>query len=66
MYGILLAIGVVIAVIIGTILGVKLMVAPIEERVEAKKLLVPYVVGCIVVFGAFGTWKLIVTIMQGL
>ena len=66
MYGILLAIGVVIAVIIGTILGIKLMIAPIEERVEAKKLLVPYVVGCIVVFGAFGTWKLIVTIMQGL
>lgn len=66
MYGILLAVGVVIAVIIGTILGIKLMIAPIEERVEAKKLLVPYVVGCIVVFGAFGTWKLIVTIMQGL
>lgn len=66
LYSILLAIGVVIAVIMGTILGVKLMVAPIEERVEAKKLLVPYVVGCVIVFGAFGIWKLVVTIMQGL
>ena len=66
MYGILLTIGIVIAVIIGTVLGIKLMIAPIGERVEAKKLLVPYVVGCIVVFGAFGTWKLIVTIMQEL
>ena len=66
LYSILLAIGVVIAVIMGTVLGVKLMVAPIEERVEAKKLLVPYVVGCVIVFGAFGIWKLVVTIMQGL
>lgn len=65
-YNILLTIGIVLAVIIGMILGIKLMVAPIEQRVEAKKLLVPYVVGCIVVFGAFGVWKLIVSIVQGM
>ena len=63
-YSILVGIGIVIAVIIGAIIGVKLMFAPLEERAEAKKLLIPYVVGCVLVFGAFGIWKLIITILQ--
>ena len=65
-YSILLGIGIVIAVIMGAIIGVKLMFAPLEERAEAKKLLIPYAVGCVLVFGAFGIWKLIITILQDL
>ena len=64
LYGILLGIGIVIAVIIGLILGIKLMVAPVSQKAEAKKLLIPYAVGCAMVFGAFGIWKLVVTLMQ--
>ena len=64
MYNILLAIGVVVAVIVGAIIGIKLMTSSIEEKAEAKKLLVPYVVGCAVVFGGFGIWKIVVTILQ--
>ena len=63
-YGMLLGIGIVLAVIIGVIIGVKLMLAPIEQRAETKKLLIPYVVGCIVVFGSFAIWKFVVTLMQ--
>ena len=66
MYNILLAVGVAVAVIVGAIIGIKLMVAPIEERAEAKKLLVPYVAGCVVVFAGFGIWQLVVTILQGI
>ena len=65
LYSILFGIGVAIAVIVGMIIGIKLMIAPIGERAEAKKLLIPYVVGCVIVFGAFGIWQLAVTIMQG-
>lgn len=65
-YNILFSVGVVIAVIVGMILGIKLMLAPVGERAEAKKMLVPYVVGCAVVFGAFGIWKLVVTILQAI
>lgn len=64
MYNILLAIGIAVAVIVGGIIGIKLMSAGIEEKADAKKLLVPYFVGCIVVFGAFGIWKLVVTILS--
>lgn len=42
------------------------MLAPVGERAEAKKMLVPYAVGCAVVFGAFGIWKLVVTILQSI
>ena len=65
-YNILLSVGIVVAVIVGALIGVKLMASNIETKVEAKKLLIPYVVGCIVVFGAFGIWKIVVTILQGM
>ena len=42
------------------------MVSGIEGKVEAKQLLVPYVVGCVMIFGGFGIWKLVVTILQGI
>lgn len=66
MYNILLAVGVVVAVIVGALIGLKFMTSSIEEKVEAKKLLVPYVVGCVVVFGGFAIWKLVVTILQNI
>lgn len=65
-YNIMLTIGIFLAVIIGGIIGIKLMVSSASEKAEAKKLLVPYVVGCLVVFGGFGIWKLVVTILQGI
>lgn len=65
-YNILLSIGVIVAVIVGAIIGVKLMASNIETKVEAKKLLIPYVVGCVVVFGGFAIWKIVVSILQGM
>lgn len=65
-YNILLAVGVAVAVIVGAIIGIKLMASNIDTKVEAKNLLIPYVVGCIVVFGGFGIWKIVVTILQNM
>lgn len=64
-YNILLAIGVVLSVIIGAILGLKYIFGSIEEKADTKQLLIPYVIGCIVIFGAFGIWKLILTLLSG-
>ena len=64
-YNILLSIGVFVAVIAAGIIGVKLMASNIDTKVEAKKLLIPYVVGCVVVFGGFAIWKIVVTVLQG-
>ena len=65
-YNILLSIGTIVAVIVGAIIGVKLMASNIDTKVEAKKLLIPYVVGCVVVFGGFAIWKIVVSILQGM
>ena len=65
-YNILFTVGVFVAVIMGGIIGIKLMVSSASEKADVKKLLVPYVVGCVVVFGGFGIWKLVVTILQGM
>ena len=66
LFNIALVIGVFVAVIVGGILGIKLMTSSAEGKAEAKTLLVPYVAGCIAVFGAFGIWKLAITILQGI
>ena len=65
-YNIALAVGVVVAVLVGAIIGIKLMASNIETKVEAKKLLIPYVIGCVVVFGGFAIWKIVVGILQGM
>lgn len=61
-YNILLICGMIVAVLIGAILGIKFMIGSVEEKAEIKAALVPFAIGCIVVFGAFGIWKIVVTI----
>lgn len=61
-YNILLICGMIVAVLIGSIMGIKFMIGSVEEKAEIKAALVPFVIGCIVVFGAFGIWKIVVTI----
>lgn len=63
-YNILLAIGTVIAVIIGAILGIQFMVGSMDEKAKVKESLIPFVIGCVIIFGAFGIWKLIAMILQ--
>lgn len=64
LYNIFLEVGVAAAVIIGLIIGIKFMIGSVEEKAEIKKLLWPYAIGCFVVFGAFGIWKIVLEIMQ--
>lgn len=65
-YNLLLALGVVISVIIGAVLGIKFMVGSVEEQAKIKETLLPYVTGCIVVFGAFAIWRLIMVALNGI
>lgn len=50
--------------LVGTVLGIQFMVASAEDKAEVKKALVPYVIGCIVIFGAFTIWSIAVNIGQ--
>lgn len=64
MYNLLLGLGIIVAVIVGIIIGIKYMIGSIDEKAECKQLLLPYFVSCFVVFGAFGIWKLAVNIVS--
>lgn len=64
LYNILLGIGMVTAVVVGMVLGIKYMLAGSEEKADIKQTLPAYIVSCIVVFGAFGIWKLLINIIQ--
>ena len=63
-YNIFLTIGIIVAALVGSILGIKFMIGGAEEKAHIKELLVPYIVGCIVIFGAFAIWKIVVTILS--
>ena len=66
LYNILFFVGLVLAVIIGIILGIQFMTGSVEQKAKVKDALVPYIAGCIIIFGAFGIWKLVVTILRGI
>ena len=65
LYNILLAVATSVAVIVGAILGVMYMTSGIEEKVQVKNSLLPYLISCLVVFGSLGIWKLVVAISSG-
>lgn len=65
-YNIALQIGVAVAVLVGMALGIKFMTSGVDEKADVKKALTVYIVGCVVIFGAFGIWKLVVEIMQNI
>lgn len=65
-YNTLFAIGIVLSIIVGGILGIQLMWGSVEQQVKAKEMLMPFAVGCIVTFGAFGIWKICVNIFSQL
>ena len=66
LYNVLLSLGVVIAVIVATILGIQFMLSEAEGQAKVKEMLIPFVIGCIVVFGGFEIWKIALTIGQSI
>lgn len=65
-YSLLFYIGVIVTVLIGAILGISFMMASVEGKAKIEEALIPYIIGCFVIFGAFGIWKIAVTIFSEL
>lgn len=60
--GIITTVGVVVAVIVLLILGIKYMMGSASEKAEYKKTMIPYLVGSILIFGASAITKVVVSI----
>lgn len=63
-YNTLLMISFVVVAVVGITLGIKFMMASAEEKADIKKSLVIFLIGTIVVYGAFGIWKVIVDYLK--
>lgn len=64
--GILTTVGVVVAVVVLLILGIKYMMGSASEKAEYKKTMIPYLVGAVLIFGASAITKVVVSIGQGI
>lgn len=65
-FKILSTIGMVTTVVVGGILGIKFMLASAEDKAKIKESMMPYVLGGIVIFGAFSIWRLVVLALDGI
>lgn len=63
-YNLLLAAGVIVAVIIGIVIAIQFITGSIEEKAKIKETLIPYVAGCAIIFGAFAIWKIVITVLK--
>ena len=63
-YNVLLAVAVIAAVIMGLIIGIKFMTGSVDQKAKIKETLIVYIVGCVVAFGTFGIWRLVINIMS--
>ena len=63
-YDILITVAICVAFLVGVVLGAKYISGTIEEKAQVKKTLFAYLIGCAVVFGAFGIWRLVLNVLQ--
>ena len=50
--GILQVVGIVVAVVVLLVIGIKYMMGSAEEKAEYKKVMIPYVVGALLIFAS--------------
>lgn len=61
-YNLLFTIAVVLAFGVGLVIGIQFITGSVDEKAKIKETLVPYVVGCVVIFSAFTIWKLVIEV----
>ena len=66
LYNVLLVIGIAVAFIWGIVLGIQFITGTLGEKADVKKNLIVYLVGCVIIFGAFGIWKLLLQLLEPL
>lgn len=60
--GVITTVGVVVAVVVLLILGIKYMMGSASEKAEYKKTMIPYLVGAILIFGASAITRVVVSL----
>lgn len=64
--GIVQTVGVVVAVVILMVLGIKYMMGSAEEKAEYKKTMLPYIIGAVLIFGATAIANMVYNFATGI
>ena len=64
--GVIQVVGIVIAVVVLMIVGIKYMMGSAEEKAEYKKVMVPYVIGAVLIFAATTIVNVVYQVSQNL
>lgn len=64
--GIITTVGVVVAVVVLLVLGIKYMMGSASEKAEYKKTMIPYLIGALLIFGASAITKVIIGLANGI
>ena len=59
-------IGIIVAVVVLLVLGIKYMMGSASEKAEYKKTMIPYLVGALLIFGASAIAKAVIAITSNL
>lgn len=65
-YNIVLTIGIIVAVVMAIVLGIQYITASVEGQAKIKEKILPFIIGCAIMFGAFAIWKILVDVLQGI
>ncbi len=65
-YNIVLTIGIIVAVVMAIVLGIQYITASVEGQAKIKERILPFIIGCAIMFGAFAIWKILVDVLQGI
>lgn len=65
-FSIVFYIGIALSVGVGGVMGIQLMLASAEEKAKLKERLVPYIIGCIVIFASFTIWRIVVLVLNNI
>ena len=56
--GILLTIAVGVTLISAVVMGINFVVQSVEDKAKIKESMVPWIIGIVITFGAYGIWKI--------
>ena len=63
---IITTVGIIVAVVVLLILGIKYMMGSAAEKAEYKKTMIPYLVGAVLIFGASAIAKAVVAMSESI
>ena len=63
LYNVAMTIGIIIAAIVGIVLGIRIIFGSLDERADAKNLLVPYLVIVGMIAFGFAIWRMVLNLI---